>query len=109
MLLSDGHIYNLETKALSDLTDGAGEFVGILGTSSDLSHVYFIDDAVLTGAEENAQGAKAEPGADNLYLSPAAPPNTSPPSPPKMKHLVSVEGVWPPATGRPRRRTAPPR
>ena len=68
VLLSDGHIYDLESKALTDLTTGEGGFMGILGASDNLSHVYFADSAVLTGEEDNAEGTKAEAGGDNLYF-----------------------------------------
>ena len=68
VLLSDGDTYDLLTKATTDLTGGAGGFQGILGASEDLSSVYFVDTAVLTGTETNAQGASAQSGQDNLYL-----------------------------------------
>ncbi len=68
VLLNDGHIYDLESKALTDLTAGGGGFVGILGASNDLSSVYFVDSAVLPGVSENAEGVSAQAGGDNLYL-----------------------------------------
>ncbi len=67
VLLADGHIYDLETKQTIDLTGGAGGFQGIAGQSEDLSHVYFVDTAVLTGEQANEQGAEAKAGEDNLY------------------------------------------
>lgn len=67
VLLQDGHIYDLETEATTDLTEGQGGFQGILGQSEDLSHVYFVDTAALTGEEENEYGAKAQAGQYNLY------------------------------------------
>ncbi|HEX7245609.1 MAG TPA: hypothetical protein VF245_08600 [Solirubrobacterales bacterium] len=72
VLLSNGQIYEFNEEAASyeagpDLTSGAGGFLGIAGQSEDLSHVYFVDTAVLTGEEENDQGAKAQAGKDNLY------------------------------------------
>ena len=60
VLLNDGHIYDLEQKALIDLTRGEGGFVGILGASKDLSHIYFTDTSSLNG-----EGVLGE---DNLYL-----------------------------------------
>jgi hypothetical protein len=67
VLLQDGFLYDLETEEASDLSEGEGGFEGILGQSEDLSHVYFVDTAVLTGEEENEYGAKAQVGKDNLY------------------------------------------
>ncbi len=52
VLLSDGFLYDLETETMTDLTEGQGGFLGILGQSEDLSSVYFVDEAALTpGAE----------------------------------------------------------
>jgi hypothetical protein len=72
VLLSDGRVYRIEGETVveeTDLTSGSGGFQGILGASDDLSTVYFVDTAVLTGVEENGEGATAKPGADNLYFS----------------------------------------
>jgi hypothetical protein len=66
VLLSDGHLYKLETGTIPDLTAGNGGFQGILGQGEDLSHVYFVDTAVLS-EEADGQGAKAQAGQDNLY------------------------------------------
>jgi hypothetical protein len=66
VLLSDGTIYDLETEASTDLTEGSGGFQGIVGQSEDLSSVYFVATSVLTGAP-NAEGDTAEPGKNNLY------------------------------------------
>lgn len=69
VLLSDGEIYNLATKRTTDITEGKGGFQGILGASEDLSHIYFVDTAVLTlPSEKNAYGAAAKTGEDNLYF-----------------------------------------
>jgi hypothetical protein len=72
VLLSDGRVFNVAGAAASveeaDLTDGQGGFQGILGASDDLSTIYFVDTAVLTGTEENAEGAEAVGGKDNLYV-----------------------------------------
>jgi hypothetical protein len=67
VLLADGHLYDLETEATTDLTEGKGGFQGLSGQSEDLSHVYFVDTEVLTGEEENSEGAKAQAGKFNLY------------------------------------------
>ncbi len=68
VLLTDGELYNLESTELTDLTDKQGGFQGILGASKDLSTVYFVDTAVLTGGEENAEKVKAKTSEDNLYM-----------------------------------------
>jgi hypothetical protein len=67
VMLNNGHLYDLETETTTDLTEGKGGFQGIAGQSDDLSHIYFVDTAVLTGEEENDQGAKAQAGKGNLY------------------------------------------
>ena len=67
VLLQDGCLYVLQTEACTDLSAGEGGFEGILGQSEDLSHVYFIDTALLSGEEENSEGDKAQAGEFNLY------------------------------------------
>jgi hypothetical protein len=73
VLLSDGELFGLneETEAYelsADLTEGQGGFQGILGTSEDLSHVYFVDTKALTPeGEENDNEEHAEAGKFNLY------------------------------------------
>ena len=67
VLLDNGHIYDLEAETITDLSAGKGAFKGIAGQSDDLSHVYFIDTEVLSGEEENSEGAKAQAGKFNLY------------------------------------------
>ena len=67
VLLQNGHLYDLETETTTDLSAGKGGFAGVLGQSEDLTHVYFVDTAVLTGEEENSEGDKAQPGKFNLY------------------------------------------
>jgi hypothetical protein len=62
-LAADGEHYELE----ADLTDGKGGFIGIAGQSDDLSSIYFVDTAVLSGEEENGEGDVAQPGERNLY------------------------------------------
>lgn len=71
VLLSDGRIYGqLDPTPVeeADLTAGQGGFEGILGAAEDLSRIYFVDTAALSGEEENANGEKAAAGKDNLYL-----------------------------------------
>lgn len=67
VLLSDGHIYDLQDETVTDLTAGHGGFEGIAGQSEDLSHLYFVDTAVLTGAQASERGEIAQAGDDNLY------------------------------------------
>jgi len=69
VLLSDGCLYDLaKEECEADLSQGEGErFKGILGAAEDLSRVYFVDTAVLTGTEGNANGEQAEEGRFNLY------------------------------------------
>jgi hypothetical protein len=72
VLLSDGQVYasnggETAYEPSVDLTQGKGGFLGIVGQSEDLSHLYFVDTADLTGAEENDQGSVAEAGKKNLY------------------------------------------
>jgi NHL repeat len=74
VLLSDGQVYELDEEAEAyepgtDLSEGQGGFKGILGASEDLSRIYFVDTAELTGGEENANGEEAEAGKLNLYVS----------------------------------------
>ncbi len=68
VLLDNGHLYDVATESAVDLTGGAGGFEGTLGTSDDLTRVYFVDTEVLSGGEENANHEVAEVGKDNLYL-----------------------------------------
>jgi NHL repeat len=72
VLLSNGQLFELNEgvgayEEGADLTEGQGGFEGILGASEDLSRVYFVDTADLTGGEENANGEEAEAGKLNLY------------------------------------------
>ena len=67
VLLQNGCLYSLETEECTDLTQGEGGFQGIVGQSEDLSHVYFVDTAVLSGEDVNSEGAKAQAGKFNLY------------------------------------------
>ncbi len=62
-----------EGKRLKDLTvdtidpEGAG-VLGVVQMSEDGSVVYFVAKGVLSGGEENSQGATAEAGQANLYV-----------------------------------------
>ncbi|HVQ58559.1 MAG TPA: hypothetical protein VMS60_06585 [Solirubrobacterales bacterium] len=67
VLLANGSLYDLEAEASVDLSEGKGGFEGIAGQSDDLSHVYFVDTEVLTGEQENSEGAVAQAGKFNLY------------------------------------------
>ena len=67
VLLSDGCLYDVEVDTCEDLTGGQGGFLGVAGQSDDLSQVYFVDSAVLSGEEENGHGDKAQAGKNNLY------------------------------------------
>jgi hypothetical protein len=66
-VLKDGCLYDVAGATCTDLTQGEGGFVGIVGQSEDLSHLYFVDQAVLPGAGENSEGDSAQAGKDNLY------------------------------------------
>jgi DNA-binding beta-propeller fold protein YncE len=70
VLLSDGCLYEVAAEACEDLTGGDGGFTGLVGQSEDLSHVYFVDTAVLNGAEpeHNEQGVEPQSGKSNLYF-----------------------------------------
>lgn len=73
VLLSDGQIYVLngvETAYVPtvDLSATKGGFDGILGAAADLSHVYFIDSAILTGNQQNTNKEQAAAGQPNLYV-----------------------------------------
>jgi hypothetical protein len=106
VLLGDGHIYDLSTGETTDLTAGHGGFEGILGQSEDLSTVYFVDTAALTGEEENANHERAEDGEANLYvtregvttfiatLSAEADATDWSPSPAHRKAEASGSGGW---------------
>ena len=70
VLLSDGCLYSLLTEACTDLTEGQKGFQGVAGSGEEggrISHVYFVDTAVLPAAESNERGQSAQAGEDNLY------------------------------------------
>ncbi len=60
-------LYEFET-ASATASQIAGEVLGVLGQSKDLSRIYFVSKEELTGAEENSEGAAAQAGQPNLYL-----------------------------------------
>jgi hypothetical protein len=66
VLLSDGALYDLETENAVDLTAGLGGFLGTLGHSDDLTHIYFAATAVLDPTP-NQFGDAAQPGKANVY------------------------------------------
>lgn len=66
LLLSDGVLYDLEAKTSTDLTAGKGGFQGLTGQSEDLTHLYFVDTAVLDPTP-NEFGDTAQAGQPNLY------------------------------------------
>jgi hypothetical protein len=68
VLLNDGCLYEVDAEECVDLTGGEGGFIGLVGQTEDLSHVYFVDQKALTGA--NAEGKSPNEGGpdeDNLY------------------------------------------
>jgi hypothetical protein len=74
VLLTDGCLYDVEKEACEDLTQGEGGFQGVVGQSEDLSHIYFVDTAVLPGTAEACRKEmgvetceEAQAGKDNLY------------------------------------------
>jgi hypothetical protein len=78
VLLANGSLYDLEAEASTDLTQGKGGFLGILGSGEDLANAYFVDTAVLPSAagEENCRAVyvgggevceEAQAGKFNLY------------------------------------------
>jgi hypothetical protein len=66
VLLSDGCLYSLSNTNCIDLAQGHGGFLGTVGSSEDLSRIYFVDTAALPGANE--RGQEAVSGSPNLYL-----------------------------------------
>ncbi|MBA3867081.1 MAG: fibronectin type III domain-containing protein [Solirubrobacterales bacterium] len=69
VLLGDGCLYDVGAGACSgNVTEGQGGFEGILGASADLTRIYYVDTAQLTGNAENANEERAVAGAHNLYV-----------------------------------------
>lgn len=66
VLLSDGCLYSLEEEeCIEDLSEGEGGFLGISGASEDLSRIFFVDTAMLSG--ENPEHNSPLLGKPNLY------------------------------------------
>jgi NHL repeat-containing protein len=57
---------DLTPESLTPGSEDAG-VKGMVGIGDDGSHAYFVAGGVLTGAEENEAGQRAEAGANNLY------------------------------------------
>ncbi|MFI4972341.1 MAG: hypothetical protein ACHP7H_06655, partial [Hyphomicrobiales bacterium] len=60
-------------RRLIDVSEGAKEHggprvQGVLASSADGSHAYFVAQGVLSGEQENQSHEKAQDGKDNLYL-----------------------------------------
>jgi hypothetical protein len=71
VLLDDGCLYDLAEEECEDLTEDEGGvhqggFAGLVGQGEDLSHLYFVDTAVLTTVP-NGEGQEAQAGKPNLY------------------------------------------
>lgn len=61
-----------EGERLTDLTASAAEPANVLGVSGageDGADIYFVAENTLTGAQHNSEGAVAQAGSPNLYLS----------------------------------------
>jgi hypothetical protein len=95
-------LYLWNEGALSDLSAGndPGEFRRLVGTSEDLSHVYFIDGARLDEAA-NERGEVATLHADNLYSYQegntrlvAVPAKVSPGGTTVREATTSADGHW---------------
>ena len=57
--------YDLTTRTVARI---AGESLGVAGSSTDLSHLYFASKEALAGAGANAAGQTPQAGKPNLYL-----------------------------------------
>ncbi len=106
VLLTDGSLYDVDDLAAPpvDLAQGQGGFLGIVGQSEDLSSIFFVDSAVVTGGEANDHGVTAQAGGRNLYawhegeVNFVAPLSTS-----DMDEATRRSGDW---TASPSQRTA---
>src|SRR6185312_3790674 len=58
--------YDVETGTTTDLAPKA-QLMGVMGVSSDGSHIYFVAASVLN-SNQNAAGETAQEGTPNLYL-----------------------------------------
>lgn len=57
--------FDVDAKTPTLIAEG---FTGFAGAGEDASRIYFTSTKVLTGAEENSAGGKAEAGKTNLYF-----------------------------------------
>ena len=57
--------YDVDAEDENLIAEG---LISVAGASEDASKIYLASSKVLTGAEENSEGAKAEAGKANLYL-----------------------------------------
>lgn len=74
MVFGGGSLYDVETGTSTDVTNGVGGYLGMLGASEDLSYIYFVSNGVQaqgaspgscpTGAGSSNEG----PGTCNLYV-----------------------------------------
>lgn len=71
LFTKDGDLYeyNVEDGQTTDLTPG-GEVQGVLGTSEDLSYIYFVADAVLAAGakQQECPPGESSGGGCNLYV-----------------------------------------
>jgi len=65
------------------------EVQGVIGSSNDGSHVYFVAKGDLTGTEKNSAGKEAEEGRYNLYVYEPSPGN---PNEPVVTFIASLAG-----------------
>jgi hypothetical protein len=64
-LEQDLYLLDVETQTPTLIAHRA---FGVVGTSKDLSRIYFLSKEALTGGETNSEGAVAQEGQPNLYL-----------------------------------------
>ncbi len=63
-----GGLFEFDVAAEESTAIAATSVKGVMGASSDLSRVYFVSTAALTGEAQNSEGDKAITGQPNLYL-----------------------------------------
>jgi NHL repeat-containing protein len=63
-----GGLFEYDVATDSSAAIAPSGVLGVMGMSEDVSHVYFASTAVLSGEQENSEGAKAQAGKPNLYL-----------------------------------------
>jgi hypothetical protein len=57
--------FDVESEESTPLVEG---LIGVLGTSEDLSRIYYVSTEALTPGQENSEGDEAIAGKPNLYL-----------------------------------------